>query len=69
MLRFRLLHAGYALATTGDVEYVVRTRPLGDGWMAIVNDAVIATGLSYADATSLCDDVEQAGAERDAAWF
>lgn len=57
----RILH-GYRLATselTGD-SYVVRTRPKGDGWMAI-NDSeglVIGTGLPLHEAMSYCESYD-----------
>jgi hypothetical protein len=57
-MRFERITDGYYMAesdTTGD-SYVIRTRPLNDGWMAINDDEgiVIGTGLSQSDAMSYC---------------
>jgi hypothetical protein len=52
------VHKGYYRATDAatTMQYVVRTRPKGDGWMAI-NDSdgqVLATGLSLLHAQATC---------------
>ena len=57
-MEFRTLIHGYRVATsdvTAD-EYVIRTRPKGDGWIAI-NDTeglVLATGLRMHEAIEVC---------------
>jgi hypothetical protein len=53
-MTFKRLHHGYFISTseaTGD-EYVIRTRPKNDGWMAIneTEGIVIATGLTFVGA-------------------
>lgn len=55
---FHTLHHGYrrAVSAVTEDEYVVRTRPKNDGWMAI-NDTesiVLATGLSRSEAEETC---------------
>jgi hypothetical protein len=55
---FRRIHTGYWIAVSaksGDT-YVVRTRPLNDGWMSINDDEslVIATGQSFHEAQVSC---------------
>ncbi len=61
-LMFSYIHSGYYMAVselTGD-SYVVRTRPKGDGWMAI-NDSeglILATGQSHAEAKAICQSYD-----------
>lgn len=65
MLNFKRLHEGYWRAETTPVgddmhgdEYVVRTRPLGDGWMVIRNEYVVATGVERrSEAVRICQDM------------
>jgi hypothetical protein len=40
--------------------YVIRTRPKGDGWMAIneYEGIVLATGLSFTDAKATCESYD-----------
>ena len=63
-MTFRQLCNGYHVATSGmtDDEYVIRTRPLGDGWMAI-NDTegiVLATGIKdFAEAKDVCESYDK----------
>jgi hypothetical protein len=57
-MTWKFVHVGYYTATsanTGD-EYVIRTRPKGDGWMAIneTEDIVLGTGLTMRDAKDWC---------------
>lgn len=64
MLNFTRLHSGYHTATstlTGD-GYVIRTRPLGDGWMAIneYEGIVLATGQTFAAAKEICESYDAA---------
>jgi tRNA splicing endonuclease len=59
-MTFRYVHGGFYHATsdhTGD-EYVVRTRPLCDGWMAISlsEGVVLATGLTKRAAVAVCEE-------------
>lgn len=67
MLRFKRIHTGFyrAVSDITDDGYVVRTRPLNDGWMAINEheSLVLATGMSFANATATCDSYDQAVAE------
>lgn len=55
---WKYLHCGFYTAEselTTDT-YVVRTRPKGDGWMAIneTEGIVLATGLSLSEAKAFC---------------
>lgn len=67
-MTFRGLLTGYHVATsnvTGD-EYVIRTRPKGDGWMAI-NDTegiVLATSIAdFSEAKATCESYDKQVAE------
>lgn len=57
-MTFVFVHSGFYVATSAitDDEYVVRTRPLNDGWMAIneTEGLVLGTGLSFAGAKQRC---------------
>lgn len=61
---FKYIHKGYYRATSydGDEAYVVRTRPLNDGWMAIDEEEglVISTGLTFEKAKQACEEVSKA---------
>jgi hypothetical protein len=61
-MSWNFVHTGYYVAVsalTGD-EYVVRTRPKGDGWMAIneYEGIVLATGLSFSEAKATCESYD-----------
>jgi hypothetical protein len=61
-MTFERILNGYRRAISPDTgdSYVVRTRPLNDGWMAI-NDSegiVLATGQSLWDAKSICESYD-----------
>lgn len=57
-LEWNYIHKGYYMATSSftGCEYVVRTRPKGDGWMAIADTegAVLAVGQSLRNAQVIC---------------
>lgn len=57
-MNWKYIHTGYYMAEsniTGDT-YVIRTRPLNDGWMAINEDEgiVLATGQTMSEAKEIC---------------
>jgi hypothetical protein len=59
---WKYVHKGYYTATSVDTDddYVIRTRPKNDGWMAI-NDTegiVIGTGLTMRDAKDWCQSYD-----------
>jgi hypothetical protein len=62
-MTFKRLHSGYFIAdseTTSD-QYVIRTRPKNDGWMAI-NDTegiVLATGQTFVGAMECCKSYDK----------
>lgn len=67
-MTFKSILAGRYYTATSDVtsdSYVVRTRPKGDGFMAINDDErlVIGTGLSFAEAKSYCESYDKLVAE------
>lgn len=69
MLHFKRVTAGYYHATspvTGE-EYVIRTRPKGDGWMAIADsdNIVLATGMLMGDAIKRCAEDARAQATKE----
>jgi|1186.fasta_scaffold752009_2 hypothetical protein len=64
---WKYLHSGFYIATsvvTAD-EYVIRTRPKGDGWMAIneTEGIVLATGQTMTEAKATCVSYDKAVAE------
>lgn len=70
MIWERVLHNGYYMAVsdiTGN-EYVVRTRPLNDGWMAIADGYVIGEGLSLLKAKQKCEACERADRKELTQW-
>lgn len=64
MLEWKYIHKGYYHAVSNNTgeEYVVRTRPKNDGWMAIAESdgLVMATGLTLFAAEKLCEKVDDA---------
>ena len=55
-LAFEHVHAGFYSARsewTGE-SYTVRTRPRGDGWMAIAGSYAITTGMALNEAMASC---------------
>ncbi len=61
------VHTGYYAAlsaNTGDM-YVIRTRPLNDGWMSINDDEgiVLATGQTMREAKETCESYDKHVAE------
>lgn len=67
-LDFKFVHKGYyhsKCSPLTDDEYVVRTRPKNDGWMAIneTENIVIATGLGLSEAMSYCVNYDNQVAE------
>jgi hypothetical protein len=74
-LNWQFVHPGYYASDGFGGEYVVRTRPANDGWMAIACGSVIGEGLSLRAAQALCAEAEDAEiesqmeSERSAWWL
>jgi len=62
-LSWDYIHKGFYRSESvwTDNSFIVRTRPLNDGWMSIDegNGLVMATGLKLSEAKDLCERVDQ----------
>lgn len=62
-MEFKRVHSGYYTAKSylTHQEYVIRTRPKNDGWMAIdeSDGVVMATGLTFDGAKEVCEEADK----------